>query len=70
MLSKLAKDNKKYIIAGSIPESIEEEKGERVYNTCVCFNREGEIVAKHRKLHLFDINIPGGIVNMESKTVK
>ena len=70
MLSELAKKNNKYIIAGSIPESIEEENGARIYNTCLCFNREGEIVAKHRKLHLFDISIPGGVTNLESAHVK
>jgi omega-amidase len=70
MISELARENRKYIIAGSIPEFIEEEQGKRVYNTCLCFNRDGEIVAKHRKLHLFDINIPGGVYNMESDIVK
>ena len=41
-----------------------------MYNTCLCFNRDGDIVAKHRKLHLFDIDIPGKIKNKESDTVK
>lgn len=68
LLSNLAKETKKYIIGGSIPEQIEGDT--KIYNTCLCFNREGEIVAKHRKLHLFDINIPGKIVNMESDFVK
>ena len=27
-------------------------------------------MARHRKLHLFDINIPGGVTNMESDFVK
>lgn len=68
ILSELAKETSKYIIGGSIPELIEGE--DRIYNTCLCFNREGEIVAKHRKLHLYDINIPGKIVNKESDFVK
>lgn len=50
-----------------MPEKIEGE--DRIYNTCLCFDREGNIAAKHRKLHLFDINIPGGVVNMESETI-
>lgn len=68
LLSELAKETNKYIIGGSMPEEI--EGSHKIYNTCLCFNRNGEIVAKHRKLHLFDINIPGGIVNMESETVE
>jgi omega-amidase len=67
MLSEMAKRTQKYIIGGSIPEAI--DGTERVYNTCLCFNREGDIVAKYRKLHLFDINIPGGITAQESSHV-
>jgi omega-amidase len=68
MLSHLAKTLNKYIIGVSFPEAIENE--ERIYNTSCCFNREGDIVAQHRKLHLFDINIPGGITFYESEYVK
>lgn len=43
------------------------DKGEKkIYNTSLCFNKEGEVTATHRKLHLFDVNIPGGIVFYES----
>ena len=68
MLSGLAKSLSKYIIGGSFPESIPGE--DKIYNTCLCFNREGDIVAQHRKLHMFDINIPGGITFYESDYVK
>ena len=37
MLSEMAKRTQKYIIGGSMPEAVEGE--ERVYNTCLCFNR-------------------------------
>jgi omega-amidase len=43
-----------------MPEAI--EGSDKIYNTCLCFDREGNLLAKHRKLHLFDVNIPGGIV--------
>lgn len=32
-------------------------------------NHSGTIVGKHRKVHLFDINIPGGIKFTESSTL-
>ena len=67
-LSALAKSLGKYIIGGSFPEAIEGE--DRIYNTCLCFNREGDIAAEHRKLHMFDINIPGKITFQESEYVK
>ena len=60
ILSDLAKKTSTYIIGGSIPESI--EGSNKIYNTCLCFDRKGNITAMHRKQHLFDVNIPGGIV--------
>jgi predicted amidohydrolase len=67
LLSGLAKSLNKYIIGGSFPEAIADS--DKIYNTCLCFNREGDIVAQHRKIHLFDINIPGGITFYESEYV-
>lgn len=69
LLSMLAKETKTYIIGGSIPEEtqIPNDQGEnKIYNTCLCFNKEGEIVAEHRKQHLFDVDIPGGVTFFES----
>lgn len=68
LLSKLAKENNVAIIGGSIPE-VDETDG-ALYNTSVVFNTKGEIVAKHRKVHLFDISIPGGITFKESDSLK
>ncbi|XP_055346149.1 omega-amidase NIT2-like [Paramacrobiotus metropolitanus] len=45
-----------YVIAGSIPEV----DGKLIYNTCVVFDPNGKIVAKHRKMHMFDADLPGG----------
>ncbi|KAB7500417.1 Omega-amidase NIT2 [Armadillidium nasatum] len=50
-LSEIAKQNKVYIIGGSIPEK---ENG-KLFNTCT--------------IHLFDIDIPGGITFKESETL-
>lgn len=64
-LSSLAKDLKIYLIGGSIPEL----ENDHVYNTSFSFNTEGEMIGKHRKIHLFDIDIKGGIRFMESETL-
>jgi len=54
-----------YIVAGSIPET---DSG-RIYNSSYIFGRRGELIGKHRKMHLFDVDIPGKITFKESKTL-
>lgn len=61
-MSALAKELGIYIVAGSIPELAEG----KIYNTSYVYSREGRQIAKHRKIHLFDINIEGGQRFMES----
>lgn len=61
-ISKLAKESEVYILAGSIPERQED----RLYNTSYLFDRNGEIIAKHRKMHLFDIDVKDKIAFKES----
>jgi predicted amidohydrolase len=57
-----------FVHAGSIMERIEGE--DRIHNTSVVFNREGEEIARYRKIHLFDVKTPDGAEYQESKTVK
>src|ERR1700744_346129 len=54
--------------AGSIMEKIDGE--DRYHNTTVVFNREGEEIARYRKIHLFDVITPDGTAYKESATVK
>lgn len=61
-LRQMAISNSVYLIGGSIPETSEG----KYYNTCLIFNPLGEIIGKHRKVHLFDINVPGGVTFFES----
>jgi predicted amidohydrolase len=46
--------------------SVLELDGERVFNTSVLFDREGELVATYRKIHLFDADPPGAVPSRES----
>jgi nitrilase len=57
-----------FVHAGSIMERIEGE--ERIHNTSVVFDREGEEIARYRKIHLFDVTTPDGAAYKESQTVK
>ena len=65
-LSRLAKAYGIYLSAGSLPEA--GERGE-TYNTAYVFDREGRQIAKHRKVHLFDVDIQGGLRFKESETL-
>ena len=64
-ISKLAKDNNIYILAGSIPE----KDNDKLYNTSYLFDKKGEIIAKHRKMHLFDIDVKDKITFKESEVL-
>jgi len=69
LLIDAAKELEMWIVGGSIPERITQDGVEKIYNTCLVLNPEGEVVAKHRKVHLFDIDVPGGITFFESETL-
>jgi len=45
ILKDLAVETGKYIIGGSIPEAI--EGSDKIYNTCLCFDKQGNLAAKH-----------------------
>jgi predicted amidohydrolase len=64
-LSRAAKEAGAYLIGGSMPEA----EGGRIYNTCFVYSPAGERIARHRKAHLFDVNVKGGQVFMESETL-
>jgi predicted amidohydrolase len=66
MLSRLAQELRVYIVGGSVPEK---QEG-KIYNTSYVFNPEGHLIARHRKIHLFDIDIEGGISFKESDTLE
>lgn len=54
-LSSWAKETGIYLVGGSVPEL----DGDSLYNTSFVFGRKGELLARHRKVHLFDIDVPG-----------
>ena len=64
-VSRAARKNDVYLIAGSIPELLDG----KIYNSSYIFDRDGGVVDVHRKMHLFDIEIPGEISFKESETI-
>ena len=64
-LSSIAKKNKIYLIGGSIPE----KENDKVYNSSFIFDSEGNQISRHRKMHLFDIDVKGGQSFKESESL-
>lgn len=54
------------VVGGSIPEK---DAAGRVYNTSFIFGQQGQLLGRHRKVHLFDVDIAGGTAFQESKTL-
>jgi len=42
------------LVGGSVPET----EGDKIYNTCFVFDKQGRQIARHRKVHLFDVDLP------------
>ncbi len=69
MVCDTARETGKWIVGGSIPERDFSSGSEKLYNTCLVINPQGEVVARHRKVHLFDIDVPGKITFKESDSL-
>ena len=68
LCQNLAREHRMFVHAGSILEKIPGD--ERIHNTSVAFNREGQEVARYRKIHMFDITAPDGAKYHESAAFK
>ncbi len=64
-LSNLARRLGVVIVGGSLPEM----EGDQLYNTSFVYNANGEQIARHRKIHLFDIQLKNGQHFRESETL-
>ena len=66
-LSELARRHGIYLLAGSF---LEKSEGTRAYNSSLLIGPAGDILAHYRKIHLFDVDIPGQVRVKESDTKK
>ena len=64
-LRRIAAREGVYLVGGSMPEAREG----KIYNTCPVFDPEGELLGAYSKMHLFDINVSGGVAFKESDTL-
>jgi predicted amidohydrolase len=57
LLARLASRYGVWLCGGSYLEAV--EGGERFFNTSAVVNPDGDLVARYRKLHLFDVEVDG-----------
>lgn len=67
-MAALARGRGVTLLLGSLPERIDGDT--RVYNTSVLLGPDGATMASYRKIHLFDIDLPGMEHLKESKAVR
>lgn len=54
-LASVAREHAMWVLGGSVLE----RDGAKVFNTSPLFDRQGERVARYRKIHLFDVELSG-----------
>jgi deaminated glutathione amidase len=67
-MQKAARESRIWLLLGGFPERLAEDPG-RIGNTSVLLDPEGTIRARYRKIHLFDVEIPGGQRFSESDSI-
>lgn len=68
-LAQTARELGLWIVAGTVPIVVLDDPG-RVWPACIVYDAEGERVAHYDKIHLFDVEVPGGERYQESQTMK
>jgi predicted amidohydrolase len=63
----LARELGIHLLLGSFAERGPDER--RCFNTSLLFGPDGARLAAYRKIHLFDVDVPGGVTFRESDTV-
>ncbi len=68
-VSALARKNRIWILIGSMMENVRAGRDlpSKPFNTSVLINPQGKIIAKYRKIHLFDIKLKGKTILESSR---
>jgi len=67
MLRDLATRRGTWVIGGGMPEVVPGDP-DRAYNTAVVIAPDGSLAARYRKIHLFDVDIPGTTLKESAAT--
>jgi predicted amidohydrolase len=71
-LQEISTRNRMWVVGGGLPETVDAtgapELQGKVWNSCVAVSPGGQLAAVYRKIHLFDVAIPGKAEFRESAT--
>jgi len=66
-LAQAARALKLWIVAGTVP--LKAADAQHVASACLVYDAQGARVARYDKIHLFDVEVPGGEAYRESATI-
>lgn len=66
--AELARELEAYLVPGTLREPTDDPA--RAWNTCLAFGPDGQRLARYRKIHLFDVDVPQGPREQESSYVQ
>jgi predicted amidohydrolase len=66
-MQELARATGTWLLLGGFPEK---GSGKRIRNTAILLDPSGAVVSVYRKLHLFDVDVPGGKRFRESESIE
>ena len=64
----VARDSGVHLLLGGFPER--GQRPDKIRNTAVLIDPAGQVVARYRKIHLFDVDLPGGARFRESDAIE
>lgn len=67
-LASAAREANVWLVAGGMPEASGD--ADRPFNTSLLVSPDGRIVARYRKVHLFDVDLPDGTKLLESSATR
>ncbi|HLK88630.1 MAG TPA: carbon-nitrogen hydrolase family protein [Polyangia bacterium] len=69
-MQELARATGTWLLLGGFPERGTGAKGTKIRNTAVLLDASGTVVSVYRKIHLFDVDVPGGKRFRESEAIE
>jgi predicted amidohydrolase len=67
-MQRAARESRVWLLLGGFPE-VGDRASELIHNTSLLLAPDGAVAARYRKIHLFDVDVPGGMTFRESESI-